>query len=54
MMFVLLFVGANVISFGGGWVCSRDHLSRVLHGRRKAGARLAKALRRMGIEVEVA
>ena len=34
--------------------CSREHLSRVLHGKRKAGARLAKALRRMGIEVEVA
>ena len=34
--------------------CSREHLSRVLHGRRRAGARLARALRRMGIETEVA
>ena len=34
--------------------CSREHLSRVLHGKRRANERLVKALRRMGIEVEVA
>ena len=32
--------------------CSREHLSRVLHGRRKANARLARGLRRMGIVTE--
>ena len=47
-------VYANVTASARRLGCSREHLSRVLHGKRKAGARLAKALRRMGIEVEVA
>jgi len=34
--------------------CSREHLSRVLHGKRKANARLARGLKRMGLDVEVA
>lgn len=34
--------------------CSREHLSRVLHGKRKANKRIARGLRRMGVEVEVA
>lgn len=34
--------------------CSRAHLSYVLHGKRKPSAKLARGLRRMGIEVEVA
>lgn len=34
--------------------CSRAHLSYVLHGKRKASERLARALKRMGVEVEVA
>ena len=33
--------------------CSRPHLSYVLHGKRKPSERLARQLRRMGIEVEV-
>lgn len=32
--------------------CSREHLSRVLHGRRKANERIARGLRRMGIVTE--
>lgn len=31
--------------------CSRAHLSYVLHGKRKPSDRLARALRRMGVEV---
>lgn len=31
--------------------CSREHLSRVLHGTRKPNERLARALRRMGFTV---
>lgn len=31
--------------------CSREHLSRVIHGKRKANERLARALRRMGVVV---
>ena len=31
--------------------CSREHLSRVLHGVRKPNARLAAALRKMGFAV---
>ena len=34
--------------------CSREHLSKVLHGKRKANLDIAVALRRMGVEVEVA
>ena len=34
--------------------CSRAHLSYVLHGQRKPSERLARALKRMGVEVEVA
>ena len=34
--------------------CSREHLSRVLHGKRKANAAIRRGLRRMGVEVEVA
>lgn len=34
--------------------CSRAHLSYVLHGKRKASDRLARALKRMGVDVEVA
>lgn len=34
--------------------CSREHLSKVLHGKRKANERIARMLRRMGVEVEVA
>ena len=34
--------------------CSREHLSKVLHGKRKANERIARGLRRMGVEVEVA
>lgn len=30
---------------------SREHLSKVLHGKRKANGRIKKALRRMGVEV---
>ena len=32
--------------------CSRAHLSYVLHGKRKPSERLARALKRMGVEVE--
>ena len=31
--------------------CSRAHLSYVLHGKRKPSDRLARALRRMGVEL---
>ena len=31
--------------------CSREHLSRVLHGVRKPNEKLARALRRMGVVV---
>ncbi len=31
--------------------CSREHLSRVLHGTRKPNEKLARALRRMGVVV---
>lgn len=31
--------------------CSREHLSRVLHGTRKPSERIARALRRMGVAV---
>lgn len=31
--------------------CSRAHLSYVLHGHRKPSDRLARALRRMGVEL---
>jgi len=31
--------------------CSREHLSRVLHGTRKPNEKLARALRRMGVAV---
>lgn len=31
--------------------CSRAHLSYVLHGKRKPSERLARALKRMGVEV---
>lgn len=34
--------------------CSRAHLSYVLHGQRKPSERLARGLRRLGIDVEVA
>ena len=45
---------ANVTASARRLGCSREHLSRVLHGKRRANERLVKALRRMGIEVEVA
>lgn len=32
--------------------CSREHLSRVLHGTRKPNEKLARALRRMGVVVD--
>lgn len=32
--------------------CSRAHLSYVLHGKRKPSDRLARQLRRMGVEVK--
>lgn len=44
---------ANVTASARRLGCSREHLSRVLHGKRRANERLVKALRRMGIEVEV-
>ncbi|MGN0832605.1 MAG: hypothetical protein ACI4RD_03005 [Kiritimatiellia bacterium] len=31
--------------------CSREHLSRVLHGKRKPNKRLKTELKRMGVEV---
>ena len=34
--------------------CSREHLSRVLHGKRKASPNIARTLRRMGVKVGVA
>ena len=34
--------------------CSRAHLSYVLHGQRKPSERLARALKRMGVDLEVA
>ncbi len=34
--------------------CSREHLSKVLHGKRKANPKIARTLRHMGVEVEVA
>ena len=34
--------------------CSREHLSKVLHGKRKANPNIARTLRHMGVEVEVA
>lgn len=45
---------ANVTASARRLGCSREHLSRVLHGKRRANERLVKALRRMGIEVGVA
>jgi len=33
---------------------SRTHLSYVLHGQRKAGAELAKKLKRLGVDYPVA
>ena len=44
---------ANVTASARRLGCPREHLSRVLHGKRRANERLVKALRRMGIEVEV-
>ena len=32
--------------------CSRAHLSYVLHGQRRPSEKLARGLKRMGIEVE--
>ena len=32
--------------------CSQAHLSYVLHGQRKPSERLARALKRMGVEVK--
>ena len=34
--------------------CSREHLSKVLHGKRKANPKIARTLRHMGVKVEVA
>ncbi len=34
--------------------CSREHLSRVLHGKQRAGRRLARTLSKMGITTTVA
>ena len=34
--------------------CSREHLSKVLHGKRTANPKIARTLRHMGVEVEVA
>ena len=34
--------------------CSRAHLSYVLHGQRKPSTKLARALKRMGVDLEVA
>jgi hypothetical protein len=31
--------------------CSREHLSKVLHGKRKANEALARKLKRMGVEL---
>ncbi len=31
--------------------CSREHLSKVLHGKRRANTKIARGLRRMGVEV---
>ena len=42
---------ANVTASARRLGCSREHLSRVLHGKRKANERIKKALRRMGVEV---
>ena len=33
--------------------CSRAHLSYVLHGKRKPSDRLARALRRMGVQLPI-
>ena len=33
--------------------CSRAHLSYVLHGQRKPSAKLARGLKRLGVDVEV-
>lgn len=33
--------------------CSREHLSKVLHGQRKPAARLVRGLRRMGVTCTV-
>ena len=42
---------ANVTASARRLGCSREHLRRVLHGKRKANERIKKALRRMGVEV---
>ncbi|MBR4653180.1 MAG: hypothetical protein IKO72_07445 [Kiritimatiellae bacterium] len=34
--------------------CSREHLSKVLHGKRKANPKIARTLRHMGVKVGVA
>ena len=33
--------------------CSREHLSKVLHGKRQANPKIARTLRRMGITTTV-
>ena len=45
---------AGVTAAARRFGCSREHLSKVLHGKRKANARIARGLRRMGLEPEVA
>ena len=45
---------AGVAAAARRFGCSREHLSKVLHGKRKAHERIARGLRRMGVEVELA
>ena len=45
---------AGVAAAARRFGCSREHLSKVLHGKRKANERIARGLKRMGIETEEA
>ncbi len=46
----LMYAGITAVAQRLG--CSREHLSKVLHGKRKPNERIARALRRMGIAVD--
>ena len=45
---------SGVTSAARQFGCSREHLSRVLHGQRKPSESLARKLKRMGVDLEVA
>lgn len=45
----LMYAGITAVARRLG--CSREHLSKVLHGKRKANDALAQKLKRMGVAV---